>query len=76
MKLSTLKKNIGADLAGKLRQLRQDKGLSLQETALLVNIPLQMVYAMEQGKSASLKYYIRLLKLYGKKLEFTVSDLE
>ncbi len=76
MKLTTLKKNIGADLAGKLRHLRQDRGLSLQEAALLVNIPLQVVYAMEQGKTVSLKYYIRLLKLYGKKLEFTVSDLE
>ncbi len=71
-----LKQELREKLSLELRRLRQEKGLSIQEVSLMSPLSIQMIYDMEQGKNRRTNIYQRLLKFYGKKLEFTVSDLE
>ncbi len=71
-----LKQELREKLSIELRKFRQERGLSIQEVALMSPLSIQMIYDMEQGKNRRTNIYQRLLKFYGKKLEFTVSDLE
>ena len=73
MKNTSLKKNICADLADKLQELRRAKGLNLQETAILTNLSVSIIYDMECGKNRA---YVRLLKFYGKELKFSLEDIK
>ncbi len=76
MKNTSLKKNICADLADKLQELRRAKGLNLQETAILTNLSVSIIYDMECGKNRALNLYVRLLKFYGKELKFSLEDIK
>ena len=71
-----LKQELREKLSIELRRLRQEKGLSIQEVALMSPLSIQMIYDMEQGNNRRYNLYQRLLKFYGKKLEFTIKDLE
>ena len=71
-----LKQELREKLSLELRKLRQEKGLSIQEVALMSPLSVQMIYDMEQGNCRRYNLYQRLLKFYGKRLEFTIKDLE
>ncbi len=71
----TLKQELRKTLSTELKKLRQKKGLSIQEVALLSPLSIQMIYDMEQGNCRRYNLYQRLLKFYGKKLEFTIGDV-
>ena len=71
-----LKQELREKLSVELRKLRQERGLSIQEVALMSPLSIQMIYDMEQGNRRRYNLYQRLLKFYGKRLEFTIKDLE
>ena len=65
-----LKQLMCAQIAPQLIALRKEKGLSLQDIALQTPLSLNMIAQMEQGAPLSARHYLRLIKFYGKKLEF------
>ena len=72
----SLKQELREKLAVELKKLRQEKGLTIQEVALMSPLSVQMIYDMEQGNRRRYNLYQRLLKFYGKKLEFCIKDLQ
>lgn len=71
-----LKQELREKLAVELKKLRQEKGLTIQEVALMSPLSVQMIYDMEQGNRRRYNLYQLLLKFYGKKLEFCIKDLQ
>ena len=67
-----LKQLMRTQIAPQLVNLRKEKGLSLQDVALQTPLSMNMIALMEQGKPLAARHYQRLLKFYGKKLEFTI----
>ena len=65
-----LKKLMRTQIAPQLIALRKQKGLSLQDVALQSPLSMNMIALMEQGAPLSARHYLRLIKFYGKKLEF------
>lgn len=66
----SLKQIMRQELAPQLVALRKAKGLSLQDVALQTPLSMNMILLMEKGENLSFKHYLRLIKFYGKKLEF------
>ena len=71
-----LKQIMRAQIAPQLIAIRKQKGLSLQDVALQTPLSMNMITIMEQGEPLSARYYLRLIKFYGKKLEFRLNDLK
>ena len=71
-----LKKIMREELAPQLIALRKQKGLSLQDVALMSPLSMNMIALMEQGAPLSARHYLRLIKFYGKKLEFRLQELK
>ena len=71
-----LKQIMRAQIAPQLISLRKEKGLSLQDVALQSPLSMSMISQMEQGAPLSSRHYLRLIKFYGKKLEFRLNDLK
>ena len=67
-----LKQIMRTQIAPQLVNLRKERGLSLQDVALQTPLSMNMIALMEQGKPLAARHYQRLLKFYGKKLEFTI----
>ena len=67
-----LKQLMRTQIAPQLVNLRKEKGLSLQDVALQTPLSMNMIALMEQGKPLAARHYQRLLKFYGKELEFTI----
>ncbi len=61
-----LKQELREKLSIELRKLRQERGLSIQEVALMSPLSVQMIYDMEQGNRRHYNRYQWLLKFYGK----------
>ena len=70
-----LKQIMRTQIAPQLVNLRKEKGLSLQDVALQTPLSINMISLMETGAPLAVRHYQRLLKFYGKKLEFVLSDL-
>ena len=71
-----LKQIMRAELAPQLVNLRKERGLSLQDVALQSPLSMNMISLMEKGAPLSARHYLRLIKFYGKKLEFRLTDIE
>ncbi len=71
-----LKKIMREELAPQLIALRKQKGLSLQYVALMSPLSMNMIALIEQGAPLSARHYLRLIKFYGKKLEFRLQELK
>ena len=71
-----LKQIMRQEIAPQLISLRKEKGLSLQDVALQSPLSMSMISQMEQGAPLSARHYLRLIKFYGKKLEFRLNDLK
>ena len=67
-----LKQIMRKELAPQLINLRKEKGLSLQDVALQTPLSMNMIALMEQGAPLAARHYQRLLKFYGKEMEFTI----
>ena len=61
-----LKKIMREELAPQLIALRKQKGLSLQDVALMSPLSMNMIALIEQGAPLSARHYLRLIKFYGK----------
>ena len=72
----SLKQIMRQELAPQLVALRKAKGLSLQDVALQTPLSMNMITLMEKGENLSFKHYLRLIKFYGKKLEFRLTDIK
>ena len=64
------------ELAPQLVALRKEKGLSIQDVALQTPLSMKMITIMEQGGVLASHHYLRLIKFYGKKLEFRLTDIK
>ena len=71
-----LKQLMRQQLAPQLIALRKEKGLSLQDVALQTPLSMHMIAQMENGATLSTRHYARLIKFYGKRLEFRLNDLK
>ena len=71
-----LKQIMRQELAPQLVNLRKERGLSLQDVALQSPLSMSMLTQMEQGEPLSARHYLRLIKFYGKKLEFRLTDIK
>ena len=71
-----LKQIMRQELAPQLVALRKEKGLSLQDVALQSPLSMSMLTQMEQGEPLSARHYLRLIRFYGKKLEFRLTDIK
>ncbi len=71
-----LKQLMRTQIAPQLIALRKEKGLSLQDVALQTPLSMNMIALMEQGKPLAARHYQRLLKFYGKEMEFCIKDLQ
>ena len=71
-----LKQIMRQELAPQLISIRKEKGLSLQDVALQSPLSMSMISQMEQGAPLSARHYLRLIKFYGKKLDFKLKDLK
>ncbi len=71
-----LKQIMRAEIAPQLVDLRKEKGLSLQDVALQSPLSMSMISQIEQGAPLSFRHYLRLIKFYGKKLDFRLKDLK
>ena len=71
-----LKQIMRQELAPQLIAIRKQKGLSLQDVALQTPLSMSMITIMEQGGNLSFSHYLRLIKFYGKKLEFRLTDIK
>ncbi len=71
-----LKQIMRAQIAPQLVTLRKEKGLSIQDVALQTLLSMNMITIMEQGERLATRHYLRLIKFYGKKLEFRLNDLK
>ena len=74
--MQNLKQIIRAQIAPQLIAIRKEKGLSLQDVALQSPLSMSMISQMEQGEPLSARYYLRLIKFYGKKLTFRLTDIK
>ena len=71
-----LKQLMRTQIAPQLVNLRKERGLSLQDVALQTPLSMNMIALMEQGKPLAARHYQRLLKFYGKELEFTIKNIK
>ena len=71
-----LKQLMRQQLAPQLIALRKEKGLSLQDVALQTPLSMNMIAQMENGATLFIRHYARLIKFYGKRLEFRLNDLK
>ena len=71
-----LKQIMRQKLAPQLIAIRKEKGLSLQDVALQSPLSMSMLTQMEQGEPLSARHYLRLIRFYGKKLEFRLTDIK
>ena len=71
-----LKQIMRQERAPQLIAIRKEKGLSLQDVALQSPLSMSMLTQMEQGEPLSARHYLRLIRFYGKKLEFRLTDIK
>ncbi len=71
-----LKQIMRAQIAPQLIALRKARGLSIQDVALQTPLSMNMINIMERGERLATRHYLRLIKFYGKKLEFRLTDIK
>ena len=65
-----------AQIASQLIAIRKAKGMSLQDVALQTPLSMSMIAQMEKGAPLAARHYARLIKFYGKKLTFNLTDIK
>ncbi len=65
-------KEILPDICPKLKQLRLERGLSIEDLQTAVHINPRLLERMEEGKCLVLVQLIKLLNFYGKKVRIVI----
>ena len=55
-------------MAGDIRKLRTERGMSLADIALMTDLSIEVVNKIENGGFVSYKNYRKLLTFYGKRI--------
>ena len=62
-------------IAGDIRKLRIERGMSLADIALMTDLSIEAVNKIENGGFVSYKNYRKLLTFYGKRIRISIVDL-
>ena len=62
-------------IAGDIRKLRTERGMSLTDIALMTDLSIEVVNKIENGGFVSYKNYRKLLTFYGKRIRISIVDL-
>ena len=62
-------------MAGDIRKLRTERGMSLADIALMTDLSIEAVNKIENGGFVSYKNYRKLLTFYGKRIRISIVDL-
>ncbi len=62
-------------MAGDIRKLRTERGMSLADIALMTDLSIEVVNKIENGGFVSYKNYRKLLTFYGKRIRISIVDL-
>ena len=62
-------------MAGDIRKLRTERGMSLTDIALMTDLSIEVVNKIENGGFVSYKNYRKLLTFYGKRIRISIVDL-
>ena len=62
-------------IAGDIRKLRTERGMSLADIALMTDLSIEVVNKIENGGFVSYKNYRKLLTFYGKRIRISIVDL-
>ena len=62
-------------MAGDIRKLRIERGMSLADIALMTDLSIEAVNKIENGGFVSYKNYRKLLTFYGKRIRISIVDL-
>ena len=60
-----ISRDVLAEIGPQFKQLRLDRGISIEELHNAVNISVHSLKRMEQGKRLPYSYFKRLAKFYG-----------
>ena len=69
-----ISKEITAEIAPQLKQLRLDRQLSIEELQVATHISRRILNRMENGKFLTFSHLRRLLEFYGKKVRIVLED--
>ena len=67
-----MSKEILKDICQQLKQLRLERGLSLEEVQALAHISHKLLKRVEQNKCLPFSCLRKLLKFYGKKMQIII----
>ena len=59
-------------MAGDIRKLRTERGMSLADIALMTDLSIEVVNKIENGGFVSYKNYRKLLTFYGKRIRISI----
>ena len=62
-------------MAGDIRKLRTERGMSLADFAFMTDLYIEVVNKIEKGGFVSYKNYRKLLTFYGKRIRISIVDL-
>lgn len=71
----TFRREILQNIAAELKNLRVQSGLSLSDVAMMTNLSMDVITAIEKGRDVSYEKYRHLLRFYDKKLELKIINL-
>ncbi len=71
----TLRSEILQHIAAEIQDLRKAAGLSLADVAMMTNLSMDVITAIEKGRDVSYEKYRHLLRFYDKKLEIKIISL-
>lgn len=71
----TFRSEILQYIAADIKDLRKSAGLSLADVAMMTNLSMDVITAIEKGRDVSYEKYRHLLRLYDKKLELKIINL-
>ena len=71
----TFRSEILQHIATELQDLRKTAGLSLADVAMMTNLSMDVITAIEKGRDISYEKYRHLLRFYDKKLEIKIINL-
>ena len=67
-----LSKKVLTDICSRLKQLRLERQLSIEDLQAATHLKLKTLKRMENGKCLPFRYYRRLLTFYGKEIRIVI----
>ncbi len=70
----TFRREVLQNIAAELQNLRIQSGLSLSDVAMMTNLSMEVITAIEKGRDISYEKYRCLLRFFDKKIEVKITD--